>query len=474
MRIGLWRKTLAALTCAAAVAAQPAAAAPEALRAYNAPVSESSISGVSSGGFMAVQFGTAWSSVIRGVGIVAGGPYWCARADANDFVTWYWGPIFRATGSCMKGPASNLNVNDFTAKANAKAASGEIDPLQNLSRQKIYAFHGYNDKLVARAATDAAADFYRHYLGTANRGNLFYQTTVGAGHSLVVLSRPDAGGLNRCNDNDSPYIDQCNYDQAGIILQHIYGALNPPNRGQLTGTVKEFDQSVYAKPDAPSALSLADTGYVFVPKDCDDGAVCRVHIALHGCKQNAAEIGRRFIDDTGYNAWADTNRVIVLYPQTQSTASANPLACWDWWSYVNHADSYVTKSGPQIRTIKAMLNALTAGATPAAAAPAASNAPPSGLAVIDTTDTGVALAWKAVEGVTTYRVRRADDAQPFTVVADVAGPSFGDSGLAAKSRYRWRVSAIVNGVESPPSDEVVATTRSTPAPCENPGACPIP
>ena len=105
MRIGLLRKTLVPLSsCAAATAVHPAAAAPEVLRAYNAPVSESSTSGVSSGGYMAVQFGTAWSSVIRGVGIVAGGPYWCAKADSNDFITWYWGPIFRATGSCMKGP----------------------------------------------------------------------------------------------------------------------------------------------------------------------------------------------------------------------------------------------------------------------------------------------------------------------------------------------------------------------------------
>jgi Esterase PHB depolymerase len=473
MRIGLLPKTLAALTCAAAAAAQPTADAPEALRAYNAPVSESSISGVSSGGYMAVQFGTAWSSVIRGVGIVAGGPYWCAKADGYDFVTWYWGPIFRATGSCMKGPASKLNVTDFTAKANAKASSGDIDPVQNLSRQKVYLFHGYNDKFVARAATDAAADFHRHYLGAANRGNLFYQTTLGAGHSLVVLSKPGVNGLNRCNDNDSPYIGQCNYDQAGVILQHIYGALNAPNRGQLTGTVREFDQSIYAKPDTPISLSLADTGYVFVPKDCDDGIVCRVHVVLHGCRQNAAEIGRRFIDDTGFNAWADTNRMIVLYPQTRSSAAANPLACWDWWSYVNHSDSYVTKSGPQIRAIKAMLNALTAGAVPVAAAPAASSALPSGLAVIDTTDTSVALAWKAVEGVTTYRVWRADDARPFAAVADVTGPSFGDSGLAAKASYRWRVSAIVNGAEGPPSNEVVATTRSTPAPCNNPGTCPI-
>ena len=118
--------------------------------------------------------------------------------------------------------------------------AGDIDSIQNLSRQKIYVFHGYNDKLVARAATDATAEFYRHFLGAPNRGNLYYQTTVGAGHSLVVLPKPGSNGLNGCNENDPPYIDQCAYDQAGILLQHIYGALKPPNRGQLSGTIRQF------------------------------------------------------------------------------------------------------------------------------------------------------------------------------------------------------------------------------------------
>ncbi len=153
---------------------------------------------------MAVQFGTAWSSIITGVGVVAGGPYWCAKANAYDAITWYWGPVWRATGSCMKGPAWDLNVSGFIAKAEAKAASGDIDPLKNLSRQKIYLFHGYNDALVARAATDAAADFYRYYLGDANHGNLFYQTTLGAGHSFVVAGQPGAGGLNDCKENKDP------------------------------------------------------------------------------------------------------------------------------------------------------------------------------------------------------------------------------------------------------------------------------
>ena len=98
-------------------------------------------------------------------------------------------------------------------------------PCKNLSRQKIYVFHGYNDALVAKAATDAATDFYRHYLGDSNRGNLFYQTTLGAGHSFVVAEQRSAGELNDCKDNKDPHIDQCGYDQAGIILQHIYGRL---------------------------------------------------------------------------------------------------------------------------------------------------------------------------------------------------------------------------------------------------------
>ena len=473
MRPSVTRSTVFALTSATALAVSPLAAEPVPLRGYNAAIAESSISGISSGAFMAVQFGTAWSSVIKGVGVIAGGPYWCAKADNDDFMNGFTLPIMTATGSCMKGPPPDLNT--LIAKADAEAASGDIDPLQNLKRQKLYLFHGYNDAVVAKSVTDAAADFYRHYLGDGNRGNLYYQTAVGAGHSLVVRQQPDVSGLNNCADNQGPFIDQCGYDQAGIVLQHIYGALNPPNRGQLAGTVQRFDQSVYARLHDPGSLSLGDTGFVFVPKDCEDGQACRVHIALHGCKQDAGDIERRFVDDTGYNAWADTNHLIVLYPQTTTSSFApfNPQACWDWWSYVNHEDSYVTKSGVQIRAIKAMLDALTARATPAPASAAPTDAAPTALAVVDTTDTGADLVWSPIGQATFYRISRADGDGPFAAIGDVVGPSFGDSGLKPHAVYRWRVSAVVNGVEGPVSTEATASTRSTPAPCDNPGTCPI-
>ena len=472
MDVAAWRRTAIALSWLAFVAGPLRAAEPEKLSSYNADIRESSISGISSGAFMAVQFGTAWSSVIKGVGAVAGGPYWCAKADAGDIINGYTLPIMTATGSCMVGPPRD--VNRSFEKADAKSASGDIDPLQFVARQKIYLFHGYNDAVVARSVTDAAADFYRHYLGEANRGNLYYQTTVGAGHSLAVAPDKPIDGLNECQVNAAPFINRCGYDQAGIILQHIYGALNAPNQGPLTGTIKRFDQSLYTKPDNPGPLSLDDSGFVFVPKDCEQGRACRVHIALHGCKQNAGgEIGRRFIDDTGYNAWADSNRLIVLYPQTTASSFApfNPQACWDWWSYVNHTDNYVTKSGAQIRTIKAMLDALTAGAAPAAAA--APSGAPNPLKVIDTSDTAADLAWTPLAATRAYRVFRAGADGPFTAVADVAGPSFADSGLTPRTAYRWRVSAIVNGAEGPATNEAAATTRAAPAPCQKPGTCPI-
>ncbi len=471
MDVAAWRRTAIVLSWLAFAAGPALAAEPEKLSGYNADIRESSISGISSGAFMAIQFGTAWSSVIKGVGAVAGGPYWCAKADANDFINGFTLPIMTATGSCMVGPPRDMNRS--FEKADAKSASGDIDSLEFVRRQKIYLFHGYNDAVVARSVTDAAADFYRHYLGEANRGNLYYQTTVGAGHSLAIAPDKPIDGVNDCQANAAPFINKCDYDQAGIILQHIYGALNAPNRGPLSGTIKRFDQSIYTKPDNPGPLSLDQSGFVFVPRECEQGAACRVHIALHGCKQDVGDIGRRFIDDTGYNAWADSNRLIVLYPQTTASSFApfNPQACWDWWSYVSHSDNYVTKSGAQIRTIKAMLDALTTGATPAAAA--APSAAPDALKVIDTSDTSADLAWTPLETTTAYRVFRAGADGPFAAVADVSGPSFADSGLTPRTAYRWRVSPIVNGTEGPTSSEAPATTRAAPAPCQNPGSCPV-
>src|SRR5690349_9244152 len=52
-----------------------------ALPSLNVNIDETSISGISSGAYMAVQFAVAHSALVRGVGAIAGGPYYCAKDD---------------------------------------------------------------------------------------------------------------------------------------------------------------------------------------------------------------------------------------------------------------------------------------------------------------------------------------------------------------------------------------------------------
>ena len=343
------------------LAAMPALAADlAALPPLNAPIGDSSVSGLSSGAFLAVQFGTAWSSIIKGVGVVAGGPFECAQ---NSVV---------GTGPCMHGPPPPLHF--FTDTATEKAASGEIDATANLARQQIYVFNGTKDTTVKRAVTDETAEFYRHFLGEEGaKTHLLYDHTLDAGHAFVVPETAATAGLNDCATSDPPFINRCgDYDQAGVILRHIYGALNAPSRPDaLAGSVKSFEQKKYTAPKSPEDLSLGDEGFVFVPKDCADAAAspCRVHMVLHGCLQNSGAIGRKLVDKGGFNAWADTNRIIVLYPQTiklTTSTTLNPNACWDWWGYLMQDRGYFTKSGAQIKALKAMLDDVTAGSRPAA------------------------------------------------------------------------------------------------------------
>ena len=105
---------------------------------------------------------------------------------------------------------------------------------------------------------------------------------------------------------------------------------------------------------------MADEGFLYVPKDCAAGAPCRLHVAFHGCRQGIEFIGRAFARETGYNRWADTNRIVVLYPQAAKSWfwPFNPWGCWDWWGYTG--TDYATRNAAQLATVHAMLAALGA------------------------------------------------------------------------------------------------------------------
>ncbi len=75
--------------CTLAIGRYAAASPPldEVAAGVNIDPDQISVSGISSGGFMAHQFHVAHSEHIMGAGIVAGGPYFCARGSILDAVT---------------------------------------------------------------------------------------------------------------------------------------------------------------------------------------------------------------------------------------------------------------------------------------------------------------------------------------------------------------------------------------------------
>jgi len=309
-----WCAALFALACLPALAA-------DRLPALRARAQEVTVSGLSSGGYMAVQVHVAHSSIVSGAGVIAGGPYYCAQ-----------GSLATASYNCMNpgGWTPLPSVEFLRAETEALAAAGRIDPTANLAAARAWLFTGTHDRTVYPAVVIALKAYYASY-GT----NVKLVTDKPAGHAMV------------------------DEDALGELLKHL-GFANPP-AAKAAGNIAAFDQNPFAGGDA-YAISMNDTGYVYVPKACAAGG-CRVHVAFHGCRQN----GEDFPRDAGYNRWADTNSLIVLYPQTLARSGwcfrcwnlvYNPRACWDWWGYTGA--QYHTQRGAQVRAVKAMLDRLSA------------------------------------------------------------------------------------------------------------------
>ncbi len=335
----LRRAVPAALVMAAIVAASGCsgdeAPAPPAAT-YRIDPDSITVSGISSGGFMATQLQVAHSSRIAGAGIIAAGPYYCAE-----------GSLTTALGACINPPEPPEAATGI-AHARERAESGAIDDVAGLGDDRVWLFHGTADGVVARPVVEALADFYRAYVPDAN---IELVTDVEAAHLM-----PTDGTGGACAETAAPFIGNCGYDAAGALLEHLYGSLTQP--GTATGELVDYDQRAAA--DGAGSKGLADSGYLFVPTACATGATCRLHVALHGCEMGSDSIGDAFASTGGYNRWAAANDIVVMYPQVRkSRLPLNPAGCWDWWGY--DGDDYATREGSQVKALFGMIEALIAG-----------------------------------------------------------------------------------------------------------------
>lgn len=325
-----------------------------ALPAYQADLSQTSVSGLSSGAYMAEQFAVAYSGIVVGAGLIAGGPYYCAGYPG---VPPYIPYLTNALSACMN-PAE-AHVPAPVAAESWKAArifaqEKQIDDTANLKRQRIYLFSGTNDQTVTQAVVEQTRQFYQ--LAGLAPAQLRYVHDVDAGHAILTERDADQA----CALTGPPFVNDCHFTQSHDILRHIYPNLNPPS-ARPGGKILKFNQRSFVH---GAFSSMGDTGYAYVPQSCASQS-CRVHVAFHGCRQSAAAVGDHFYGRTGYNELADSNNIIVLYPQVEPSPvyPYNPRGCWDFWGYTSvnpFFPDFYAKSAPQMTAVRAMLERLAA------------------------------------------------------------------------------------------------------------------
>ena len=333
--------------------AQTTAAAPsvEKLQRYQIDPAKVFVAGISSGGFTAVQMHVAHSATFKGAAIYAGGVYWCAGA----------GGAATALANCggQTLPTNEASYNSMLSQSiaylNTQSSLGTIDSSANLSGQPVYLWSGTKDATVnPRQMADLNAE-YLHY-----GAKVVFDNGFPAAHGWE-----SPNGEHDCGSPGSPFMVKCilngtPYDSVQTWLKLFLGRLNPRNNGNLQGTLSTFDQTEFG---AASNVSLNSAGTVFVPKACVQGKTCGMVLALHGCKQYSALIGNRWVTQAGINEWADTNNLVVVYPDTSASSApgpTNPNGCYDWWGYSNQVDSnYALKSGAQMSVLYGMVQRVT-------------------------------------------------------------------------------------------------------------------
>lgn len=301
----------------------------------NLDMSKIGVSGLSSGGYMANQFHIAHSDWVNKVGIIAAGPYYCAQ---NSIKT--------ALAQCVNKSTDATNQN-LTLQAKAYENQHKIAALENLKNSKVWLFRGKHD---SKIHTDVTTALQKQYLLWMAESQLKYVTQKPFEHHLPTLAYG-----SKCDVSESPFIGNCDYDAAGSMLNFLYPNLQPRN-AQPQGTLVSIDQHSLG---GEQASSLSEQGYVYIPKTCQAGESCQLHISFHGCQQNVQTVGTQYVKNNGINNWADSNHMVVLYPQTKNSMfmPLNPQGCWDWWGYTG--SEYANQDGQQIRAVKNIAESLT-------------------------------------------------------------------------------------------------------------------
>jgi hypothetical protein len=326
----------------------------------NINTQEISISGLSSGADFAVQFHVAFSSILCGSGIFAGQPFHCAVTKfENDTLV----PTSKKQPGevpiCEGCPEGQTLIYDhcknhpevvepmlLVNRTLVMAEKGYIDDVLELAVDQIYLYRGTKDDTYHKGSVENVAKYYSYFVRNSEAQILFNDTTPSA-HCWPLEDYGVPCGFQGAGHE----LENCNYDGPGAALNHIYSypRLNAPASVSNPSSLLYFDQSVY---NINNLVGLNTTGYIYIPEPCMTGS-CKLHISLHGCSVN--NYYEEAVHELSFNKWAETNRMVILYPRMADHGKTTQelIGCWD--SYGQTGPDYDTKNGIQMKAIRQMI-----------------------------------------------------------------------------------------------------------------------
>ncbi|CAE8733122.1 unnamed protein product [Polarella glacialis] len=304
-----------------------------------------------------VQFQVAFSETVMGAAIFSGQPYRCATQRFPNDTMMPPNPEVPVCEGCPAGKtleydhckynSSVVEARLLKTVAQNYASQGLIDSITYLERARVYLYRGTKDNIYEQGSVAKTRDFFAD--------QLLFKNDIPSGHANSLPgSKPWPCGAEGPLSN-IPF-QNCDYDGPGAALQHIYGGgLAPPADKASLSNLKWFDQKpFYGDKDV---TGLARWGLVYVPTSCEAASsrACDLFVSFPGCGFTSYSTFVLLVTNLNFNAWAETNHIIVLYPKLASHGSTKQQQEGCWNVYGQTGANYATRDAPQMLAVRQMV-----------------------------------------------------------------------------------------------------------------------
>jgi hypothetical protein len=171
---------------------------------------------------------------------------------------------------------------------------------------------------------------------------------------------------------------------SGEILRWVYGTDKvKTRRAVVPANLVAINQSAFLPANWTADKALLDpVGYVYVPHACRPkhsqghtqpppqteltesagaaaplfSAHCSIHVHYHPCGGSIRDVGLSYMLENALPAYAESNDMVILYPQSGSVKNPAGGGCFYWYGAVG--EDFDTRTGTQLNFVLRVMREL--------------------------------------------------------------------------------------------------------------------